>query len=121
MKNMLGLVLIFIITPIMAQESWKGKFEQLGQELPTPNSYRSASGAPGYKYWQQQADYVIDVELDDETHVVTGKETITYTNNSTDQLKYLWLQLDQNILADGNDTDKIKTNTLDIMVTTDQL
>lgn len=121
MKNLLGLILIAIAIPSFAQEGWNSKFEQLGQQLPTPNQYRSASGAPGYKYWQQQADYVIDVELNDETHMIIGKETITYTNNSPDQLKYLWLQLDQNILAEGNTTDKIKTNSLGENVSIDQL
>ncbi|MEQ8423492.1 MAG: M1 family peptidase, partial [Cyclobacteriaceae bacterium] len=113
MKYLIGLALILVTLPSFSQEGWKGKFEQMGQELPTPNQYRSGSGAPGPKYWQQQADYVIEVELNDETHMITGKETITYTNNSPDQLKYLWLQLDQNILAEGNTTDKIKTNSLD--------
>ena len=121
MKTLLGLVFIALALPSWAQEGWKSKFEQLGQLLPTPNQYRSASGAPGYKYWQQQADYTIDVELDDDTHMVMGKETITYTNNSPDPLKYLWLQLDQNILAEGNATDKTKTNTLGDNVSIDQL
>ncbi len=121
MKNLVGFILAILVMPALAQESWKGKFEQLGTELPTPNQYRTGSGAPGPKYWQQQADYVIDVDLNDETHIVSAKETITYTNNSPDQLKYLWLQLDQNILAEGNDTDKIKTNSLSETVSTDQL
>ncbi len=80
------------------QEGWKGKFEQLGELLPTPNSYRTGSGAPGPNYWQQRADYVIHAEVDDNTQVLTGSETITYYNNSPEALKYLWLQLDQNIL-----------------------
>ncbi|MEM1396520.1 MAG: M1 family metallopeptidase [Pseudomonadota bacterium] len=71
-------------------------FEQLGQELPTPNVYRTASGAPGPQYWQQRADYEIDVTLDEQNKRITGSETITYTNNSPDALRYLWLQLDQN-------------------------
>jgi len=71
---------------------WKGKFEQLDQMLPTPNEYRTGSGAPGPKYWQQKADYVINAELNDETQIITGSETITYFNNSPDALKYLWLQ-----------------------------
>jgi len=121
MKQLLYLILASISLPGFAQEGWKGKFEQLGTELPTPNQYRSGSGAPGAKYWQQQADYTIDVELNDETHVITGAETITYYNNSPDNLKYLWLQLDQNILAEGNMTDKVKTNSLSETVSTDQL
>ena len=64
--------------------TWKGKFEQLGETLPTPNEYRSASGAPGSKYWQQRADYLIDVEIDEPKNLLRGKETITYYNNSPD-------------------------------------
>ncbi|WP_202862880.1 M1 family metallopeptidase [Microbulbifer sp. A4B17] len=72
------------------------KFRQLEELLPTPNSYRTASGAPGHAYWQQQADYDIKVSLDDEQQLITASETITYTNNSPDTLRYLWVQLDQN-------------------------
>lgn len=82
--------------------AWQGKFEQLGQTLPTPNEYRTGSGAPGPKYWQQKADYEINIELNDANQSITGAETITYTNNSPDVLKYLWLQLDQNLLAAEN-------------------
>lgn len=92
------------------QPQWKGKFEQLDQQLPTPNEFRSGSGAPGPKYWQQQADYVIDAELNDDNQSITGAETITYHNNSPDALTYLWLQLDQNINAKGNNTAKTTTN-----------
>src|SRR5688500_16893123 len=81
---------------------WEGKFEQLGQTLPTPNEYRTGSGAPGPKYWQQKADYVISVELNESNSSIAGTETITYSNNSPDVLKYLWLQVDQNILAKEN-------------------
>src|SRR5258706_6402674 len=72
------------------------KFEQLGGILPTPNEYRSASGAPGPKYWQQRCDYDIKCELDEKNLKLTGSETITYFNNSPDQLNFLWLQLDEN-------------------------
>lgn len=98
MKNLLSLSLLFVCSLSFAQQ-WKGKFEQLDQQLPTPNNYRSGSGAPGPAYWQQRADYVINVELNDETQLVTGSETITYYNNAPETLSYLWLQLDQNILA----------------------
>ncbi len=84
-------------------KKWQGKFEQLGQLLPTPNEYRAPSGAPGSKYWQQRADYVIDAELDEEKNILRGKETITYYNNSPESLKFLWLQLDQNINKKGNE------------------
>lgn len=72
------------------------KFEQLGTIMPTPNEYRTASGAPGPKYWQQRADYDIKCTLDEKNLKLTGSETITYFNNSPDLLSYLWLQLDEN-------------------------
>ncbi len=72
------------------------KFEQLGTILPTPNEYRTASGAPGTKYWQQRVDYDIKCELDEANFKLKGSETITYFNNSPDVLTYLWLQLDEN-------------------------
>jgi hypothetical protein len=72
------------------------KFEQLGTILPDANEYRSASGAPGHKYWQQKADYDIDVTLDEKNLSIIGSEWITYYNNSPDKLTYLWLQLDEN-------------------------
>ena len=69
------------------------KFEQLGTVLPSPNEYRTASGAPGPKYWQQRCDYDITAEVNLK---LSGKETVTYYNNSPDALSYLWLQLDEN-------------------------
>ncbi len=75
----------------------QSKFKQLYEEFATPNTYRTAAGAPGPDYYQQQANYVINVELDDKNHHIYGEETITYINNSPDQLEYLWIQLDQNI------------------------
>ena len=75
------------------------KFRQLEEILPTPNEQRTASGAPGHAYWQQRADYTINVELDDANQRLTGSETVTYYNNSPDALAYLWLQLDQNLFA----------------------
>ncbi len=72
------------------------RFEQLGTILPTPNEYRTASGAPGPKYWQQRCDYDIVCELDEKDLRLNGKETLTYFNNSPDQLTYLWIQLDEN-------------------------
>ena len=75
------------------------KFRQLEEILPSPNAYRTASGAPGHAYWQQRADYRIDVELDDENQRIIGSETITYHNNSPDELAYLWVQIDPNIYS----------------------
>ena len=77
------------------------RFEQLESTLPTPNSYRTASGSPGKDYWQQRADYDIKVELDDINRKIIGTETITYFNNSPDELPYIWIQLDQNIFEKG--------------------
>ncbi len=72
------------------------RFEQLGTILPTPNEYRTASGAPGPKYWQQRCDYDIKCELNESARQLIGEEKITYVNNSPDVLTYLWLQLDEN-------------------------
>ncbi len=72
------------------------KFEQLGTILPTPNEYRTASGAPGNKYWQQRADYDISCKLDEQKRTLTGTELVSYYNNSPDALSYLWFQLDEN-------------------------
>ena len=72
------------------------KFSQMYDLLATPNMFRTASGAPGPAYYQQQADYKIDIELDDKKSKLSGYETITYSNNSPDSLEYLWVQLDQN-------------------------
>jgi hypothetical protein len=88
----------------VSAQQWNGKFEQLGQMLPTPNGYRSGSGAPGPDYWQQRADYDITAEVNDENQTLTGTETITYHNNAPEVLNYLWLQLDQNINAPNNMT-----------------
>lgn len=77
-------------------KDFQDKFRQLEEILPTPNEQRTASGAPGKSYWQQQADYSMDLDLNDDTQVLNGTETITYTNNSPDPLIYVWMQLDQN-------------------------
>ena len=74
-------------------------FRQLYQEFATPNQYRTASGAPGPAYYQNTADYVMEIKLDDKNQRLHGYETITYTNNSPDDLEYLWVQLDQNVRA----------------------
>lgn len=65
-------------------------------EWQAPNTYRTASGAPGHQYWQQKVDYRIEAKLDTAAQTLSGTERITYTNNSPDTLRYLWLQLDQN-------------------------
>ena len=110
MKNLLlGAAICLLATPSIAQK----KFEQLGTDLPTPNSYRTASGAPGHEYYQQKADYEMDIVLDDDNQKISGKIKITYTNNSPDQLDYLWLQLDQNMRAQDSETKAIATMSLE--------
>jgi hypothetical protein len=90
----------------------KSRFKQLKEELPTPNVYRTGSGAPGPWYYQQQADYVMNIRLDDDKQRVYGNEVITYTNNSPDPLEYLWIQLDQNKRAKGSMTQQTKTGSI---------
>ncbi|WP_178983569.1 M1 family metallopeptidase [Winogradskyella helgolandensis] len=82
----------------------QNKFKQLYDEFSTPNVFRTGSGAPGPGYYQQQADYKMDIEIDDVNAKLYGDETITYTNNSPDELKYLWVQLDQNMRAKDSKT-----------------
>ncbi len=89
------------------------KFAQLDIELPTPNEYRNASGGPGHNYYQQKADYKIQLTLDDEKQRIYGEETITYTNNSPDNLEYLWLQLDQNLFEDNSDARMIAVDKME--------
>ncbi|NJM24569.1 MAG: M1 family metallopeptidase, partial [Bacteroidia bacterium] len=109
MQRIVFVLILFVSFSGLAQEKkWKGKFEQLGQELPTPNSYRTGSGAPGPNYWQQRADYSIEVDINDETQVLTGKETITYHNNSPETLKYLWMQLDQNVRTQNSMASQVR-------------
>jgi len=89
MKRILYMVLFMAMnTPqLWAQSEFEGrKFEQMGTMLPTPNSYRTASGSPGPEYWQQKADYQIEATLDEEALTISGEETITYHNNSPETL-----------------------------------
>ena len=109
MKRILVSLVALATLGLSAQNVNTSKFRQLGQELPTPNVYRTASGAPGHEYYQQQADYNMSITLDDETQRIYGEETITYTNNSPDELRYLWVQLDQNMRAQNSMTQQIKT------------
>ncbi len=97
------------------------RFEELGFLLPTPNEYRTASGAPGSKYWQQKADYDIDVELNEATNYITGKETVTYYNQSPDPLSYLWLQLDENIHNGQSDNNRDNTGKMNGRLTGTQV
>ena len=88
--------------PAAPTQNANTRFEQLGPVLPTPNTFRTASGAPGKDYFQNRADYDIKVELDDANQKIIGSETVTYHNNSTDELPFIWLQLDQNLFAKGS-------------------
>ncbi|WP_442902373.1 M1 family metallopeptidase, partial [Flavobacterium sp.] len=89
------------------------KFKQMYDLLATPNMYRTAAGAPGPEYYQQQADYKIDIELDDRNQKLYGTETITYTNNAKESLDYLWLQLDQNEKARNSYSPLVESNKTD--------
>ena len=111
-SNILMLSIVAGFTASAQENLNNSKFKQLYEELPTPNVYRTASGAPGHEYYQQKADYVINVSLDEENHVISGNETITYTNNSPDNLKYLWLQLDQNVRAKNSQGQLSSTNSM---------
>jgi hypothetical protein len=104
-KNILLLLGLFVSVTFYAQEkpekeeghTNQNKFRQLYQEFATPNQYRTASGAPGPAYYQNTADYKMDIILKEDTKEIFGEETITYTNNSPNPLEYLWVQLDQNV------------------------
>ena len=109
-RSMYMLVAVFLISTftVVAQEDTQqeprpmghvntNKFRQLYNEMATPNEYRTASGAPGHAYYQNNANYKMDIVLDDDNQTITGSETITYVNNSPDNLEYLWVQLDQNV------------------------
>src|SRR5687767_6900766 len=97
------ILLLMMLAPVSFAQTKvhpRDQFRQLNEDLlSAPSRYRVASGAPGPEYWQQRADYSINVELDDARQRITGSETITYYNNSPDTLTYLWIQLDQNLFA----------------------
>lgn len=130
MKRLIsGLVLsVVLFTTVSAQNiqnnpgsNHGNKFEQLGTIMPTPNEYRTASGAPGPKYWQQRADYDIKCELDEKNLTLKGSETVTYFNNSPNTLTYLWLQLDENQHSNVNNANYQNSNRMNTMVSPRQL
>ena len=88
---------------------FEDKFRQLDEELATPNVYRNAAGEPGHEYWQQRVDYKIKAKLDEAKRRIEAVEKITYHNNSPDTLKYLWMQLDQNIFRPDSMASKTDT------------
>ncbi|MFV0566434.1 MAG: M1 family metallopeptidase [Flavobacteriaceae bacterium] len=122
------LLLCFISAAITAQEQQnqakpqghtdQNKFRQMKDLLPTPNEQHTASGAPGYQYTQQQADYVMEISLNETKSQIHGNETITYHNNSKDYLEYLWVQLDQNMRAASSKTPDINTESFDAPLAT---
>ena len=97
------------------------RFEQLDYLLQDPNEYRTASGAPGSKYWQQRADYDINVEIDEVSNVLTGTEVVTYYNNSPDVLTYIWLQIDENFHHPNSDNNYDDPSSMGSRMTQDQL
>ncbi|AUP80137.1 M1 family metallopeptidase [Flavivirga eckloniae] len=112
-------LIAFSMLSIKAQtQPWQGKFEPIDNMITPPNTYRTASGAPGRDYWQQRANYKIKVKLNESNNTITGEETITYYNNSPDDLSYLWIQLEQNVNKKGNeDFGGINNNVKDGMTT----
>ena len=120
MKKVILLSLIALVNPFAKAQDVKNnpgsnhgnRFEQLGTILPTPNEYRTASGAPGEKYWQQRCDYNIKCELDENQRKLTGKETLTFHNQSPHTLTYLWLQLDENQHSTNNSAGYENSNSL---------
>jgi hypothetical protein len=124
-KSIYGLALgLLIALPAMAQWSEQNhaeRFEQLGPMLRSPNVYRTASGAPGHMYWQQKADHEIKVELNDDNQSIKGWQKVTYHNLSPDDLKYLWIQLDQNERAKDSNTPKIAESSINPKMSLRQL
>ncbi len=113
-KNLLTLSLLLSSTVAgAAVQQTKGdyidKFRQLDEELPTPNVYRNAAGEPGQQYWQQQVDYQIKARLDESKRRLSASQQVTYRNNSPYTLKYLWLQLDQNVLKNDSMAEMTET------------
>ena len=114
MKNIfnLALCLLTIVSGTAQDNTNHNKFKQLKEEVATPNVYRNGSGAPGHMYYQNRADYEMKITLNDGEQKITGEETITYHNESPDDLEYLWVQLDQNVRAKTSDTYKIQTSSI---------
>jgi len=114
MRNIfiLSLCLISSAYAIAQDNTNHNKFKQLKEEVATPNAYRNAAGAPGFMYYQNRADYIMNITLNDGEQKITGEETITYYNESPDDLEYLWVQLDQNVRARTSDSYKVKTDAI---------
>ena len=112
--NRIAFVISFLIITFtsIAQSNYDAKEAFNPQFYPyTGNDFRSASGEPGPKYWQNRADYKINCTLDTATNILNGDVEITYTNNSPDNLKFVWLQLDQNIYKEDSRASATTTET----------
>lgn len=125
MKRIISFIFLVAVSQFLTAQNIKNnpgvnhgnKFEQLGSILSDPNEFRSASGAPGGKYWQQRADYDIDATLDEKNLTLHGTEMVTYYNNSPDKLDYLWLQLDENQHDPNTEANYFDENKIDQPVT----
>ena len=113
-------IFIIVLTPTFLFAQNKNlnynKFKQLKEEVASPNVFRTAAGAPGHEYYQNEADYTMSITLNDQEQKITGSETIKYHNNSPDKLEYLWIQLDQNKRAQNSDSYKIQTGNIKSLV-----
>ena len=98
----------------------ENKFRQMYEEMATPNMFRTASGAPGPAYYQQKADYKMNIEIDDKNTKLLGTETITYHNNAPEKLEYLWVQLDQNMRSPESDTPLVSNQRMSPALTPDR-
>ncbi|HEY2580703.1 MAG TPA: M1 family metallopeptidase [Mucilaginibacter sp.] len=108
-KIILPLLLCICVSKSQAQNGEKAPSNYDQHKVFTPlfypakgNEYRTAAGTPGVKYWQNHADYKLNVTLDTANHRITGTTVINYTNNSPDPLGFLWLQVDQNIYREDS-------------------
>ncbi|HCS19143.1 MAG TPA: aminopeptidase [Bacteroidetes bacterium] len=119
MKTRLLFIALLLCSVANAQRT--DKFKQLDETWPTPGPYRTGAGAPGHDYYQNRANYDIEVTLDEFGHTIKGSGKITYINNSPDALEYLWMQLDQNVREKGTDSKKVGQESISPRMTFDQL
>src|SRR5213596_151506 len=98
------MLLFLTVTSLALQASVADTSPFRALPLPAPNRVRGASGAPGPDYWQQRADYVIRATLDTAGSLLQGSERIHYENHSPDTLRFLWVQIEQNIFTKNSVT-----------------
>jgi len=98
------MLLFLTVTSLALQASVADTSPFRALPLPAPNRVRGASGAPGPDYWQQRADYVIRATLDTAGSLLRGTERIHYENHSPDTLRFVWVQIEQNIFAKNSVT-----------------